>query len=55
MGYQLVKLVLKSGEVIRNHRVLNAEYLLIEEGDEIKPDDILGIQLETKPQPKPSP
>jgi hypothetical protein len=48
MGYQLVKLVLKSGEVIRNHTVLNGAYLLLKEDEEIKADDIVAIQLETK-------
>ncbi len=47
MGYQLVKLVLNNGGVIRHHKVLNAEHLLLEDGEDINASDIAGIELET--------
>lgn len=33
MGYQLVKVVLKNGKVLRKHKVLNSSLLLLEPGE----------------------
>ena len=40
MGYQVVKVVLKSGKVLHHRKVLNASVLLLEERDEFILADI---------------
>jgi len=46
MGYQIVKVILKSGQVLRRHKVLNSEILILEENDIIAVKDIEKIELE---------
>ena len=46
MGYQIVKVVLKNGEVLHQHKVLNAELLMLEENENITIKDIDKIELE---------
>jgi len=48
MGYQIVKVILKSGQVLRKHKVLNSEILMLEENDNITVKDIDKIELEEK-------
>jgi hypothetical protein len=48
MGYQLVKLVLHDGNLIRNHTGLNAKSLLLNEGEEVQSEDIKDVEPETK-------
>lgn len=48
MGYQLVKVILKSGEILRKHKVMNAEVLMLEENETITINDIDKIELESK-------
>ncbi len=48
MGYQLVKVVLKNGTVLRKHKVLNAELLMLDDKDMFNVTDILKIEIETK-------
>jgi hypothetical protein len=48
MGYQLVKVILKSGEVLHKHKVINSELLMLEENENIKAKDIEQIELEKK-------
>ena len=48
MGYQIVKIVLKSGKVLRRHKVLNSELLMLDEKENITLKDIDKIELETK-------
>jgi hypothetical protein len=48
MGYQIVKVVLKSGRVLRQHKVLNSEILLLEENENISIKDIEKIELDNK-------
>jgi hypothetical protein len=48
MGYQIVKIILKSGEVLRQHKVLNSELLMLEENENITTKDIDKIELEER-------
>lgn len=46
MGYQKVKLILRTGEEKRNMTVLNSEFLLLEDDQFINPEEIEKIELE---------
>jgi len=46
MGYQIVRVILKSGKVLRRHKVLNSEFLIIEPTENINAKDIEKIELE---------
>ena len=48
MGYQMVKVILKSGKVLYRHKVLNSELLMLEENENIAVKDIDKIELEGK-------
>lgn len=48
MGYQLVKVILKSGKVLHQHKVLNSELLMLEENENISIKDIEKIELENR-------
>ena len=48
MGYQLVKVILKSGIVLHQHKVLNSELLMLEENENITVKDIDKIELECR-------
>jgi hypothetical protein len=48
MGYQVVKVVLKSGRVLNQQKVINAELLMIEGDEDINEKDIEAIELESK-------
>jgi hypothetical protein len=48
MGYQLVKVILKSGKVLHRHKVLNSELLMLDENENITVKDIEKIELENK-------
>lgn len=48
MGYQLVKVILRGGKILRNHKVLNSSLLVLEEDENIKAKDIEQIELEKK-------
>ena len=48
MGYQLVKVILKSGEVLHKHIVINSELLMLEENENITVKDIHKIELEVR-------
>ena len=47
MGYQIVKVILKSGQVLHQHKVLNSELLMLEENEKITVKDIDQIELES--------
>ena len=47
MGYQIVKVILKSGKVLHQHRVFNSELLMLEENENITEKDIDKIELES--------
>ena len=48
MGYQIVKVILKSGKVLHQHKVLNSELLMLEENEKITVKDIDQIELENR-------
>ena len=48
MGYQMVKVILKSGKVLCQHKVLNSELLMLEDNENIAVKDIEKIELENK-------
>ena len=48
MGYQLVKIILRNGKILHQHKVINAEMLLLEENDDFSEKDILKIELESR-------
>ena len=48
MGYQIVKVILKSGRILVQHKVLNSELLILDENENIVIKDIDRIELESK-------
>ena len=48
MGYQIVKVILKSGKILHQHKVLNSELLILEENENISMKDIEKIELENR-------
>jgi hypothetical protein len=48
MGYQIVKVILKSGRILVQHKVLNSELLILDENENIVIKDIDKIELENK-------
>lgn len=48
MGYQIVKVILRSGKILHQHKVLNSEFLMLEEVENIAVKDIDKIELENK-------
>jgi hypothetical protein len=46
MGYQTVKVILKNGEILHRHKVLNAELLMLNENENITVKDIEKIEIE---------
>jgi len=47
MGYQVVKVILRSGSTLHRHKVLNSEILMLEDNEPIKGSDILNIELDS--------
>lgn len=47
MGYQLVKIILRSGKVLHQQKVINSEYLLLEGNQDLMVIDIKNIDLES--------
>ena len=48
MGYQIVKVILKSGEILHQHKVINSEILMLDDNDNVSLTDIQKIELESK-------
>jgi hypothetical protein len=48
MGYQIVKVILRNGRVLKMHKVFNSEILMLEENELIQAIDIVNIELENK-------
>jgi hypothetical protein len=48
MGYQMVKVILKGGKTLRQHKVLNSSILILEENEDFSEVDIEKIELESK-------
>jgi hypothetical protein len=46
MGYQIVKVILKSGKVLHQHKVFNSELLQLEGDENITIKEIDKIELE---------
>ncbi len=46
MGFQIVKIVLKDGTILNKHKVINSEWLMLEENEHISNNDIEKIELE---------
>jgi len=48
MGYQIVKVILKSGKVLRKHKVINSSVLMLKKNENITEKDIEKIELESR-------
>jgi hypothetical protein len=48
LGYQIVKVILKSGQVLHGHKVINSSLLMLEENENITEKDIEKIELESR-------
>jgi hypothetical protein len=48
MGYQIVKVILKSGKVLHQHKVINSSLLMLEENENFTEKDIAKIELESR-------
>jgi len=48
MGYQIVKVFLKSGKVLHQHKVINSSLLMLEEDENFTEKDIAKIELENR-------
>ncbi len=46
MGFQIVKIILKDGTILNQHKVINSEWLMLEENENISNNDIENIELE---------
>lgn len=46
MGYQLVKVFLNNGKILRKHKVLNSSLLILESDEKITAFQIEKIELE---------
>ncbi|MBA4138888.1 MAG: hypothetical protein H0X70_00030 [Segetibacter sp.] len=47
MGYQLVKVILKNGKILNNHKVLNSSFLLLEKDETLTKEDIAFVEAES--------
>lgn len=45
MGYQVVNVVLKNGEILHKRLVFNSMFLQLNDGENINPNDIVNIKL----------
>jgi hypothetical protein len=48
MGYQIVKVFLRNGKVLKKQKVLNSEVLMLDDNELIQAIDIANIELEGK-------
>lgn len=48
MGYQIVKVILKSGKILHQQKVINSSLLMLEENENITEKDIQKIELESR-------
>lgn len=46
MGYQLVKVILKNGLILNNHKVLNSSLLILEKDEKLDEKEIDSIEIE---------
>ena len=47
MGYQVVKIILRSGRVLHQQKIINSEYLMLDENQDLLVNDIKTIDLES--------
>jgi hypothetical protein len=47
MGYQVVKIILRSGKILHRQKVINSEFLMLEGNQELLVNDIKNIDLES--------
>ena len=47
MGYQIVNVSMRSGKILYGHKVLNSEFLMLDENENIHIKDIEKIELDT--------
>lgn len=47
MGYQLVKVILTNGDILRKHKVFNSSILLLEKQEQLLASQIQNLELET--------
>lgn len=45
MGYQIIDLTLKDGQQLKNRIVLNSQFLLLEDNENIDPDSIDKVEF----------
>lgn len=48
MGYQVVNVTLKNGQVLADRRVVNSTYLLLLDNEHLKTTDIENVELHKK-------
>lgn len=48
MGYQIVKVILKNGNILHKQKVINSSVLMLEENIDITEKDIVSIEPEKK-------
>ena len=48
MGYQIVKVILKSGKILHQQKVINSSLLMLEEDENIAGKGIEKIELENR-------
>ncbi|WP_310558070.1 hypothetical protein [Flavobacterium sp.] len=46
MGYQIVEIILKNGTILKERKVVNSTYLLLEENEMIKKSEIKNIEIQ---------
>ncbi|MEJ7681767.1 MAG: hypothetical protein WKG06_28760 [Segetibacter sp.] len=46
MGYQLVKITLKNGHVLDNHKVLNSSVLILQKDEKFENEEIVSIEMQ---------
>ncbi len=46
MGYQLVKIFLKNGLILNNHKVLNSSLLILENDEKFENEEIVSIEMQ---------
>lgn len=47
MGYHIVEASLKNGKVLKNRIVLNSSYLILNEEEQIQPNEIATIEVKS--------
>ena len=48
MGYHIVKVILRSGEILRQHKVLNSSLLILEDNEQFTEKEIEKVEPEAR-------